>query len=339
MDQSHFPNNRVPITHLSRRDGQILDAVLETGRSPHQADPNRAERLDHLLAVIGQCPAEDPNPDLGDRTLQHIRQQRNEARLAAQIQMLRGDGDSGGGRFSFSWAQMGVAAAVVVIAFSLLLPMLAHNRHLAHRFLCQQNLHDASQAMGAFAADNNGILPRGDVEPGSVWWNVGEDRKPDQPVRSNSAHLYLLVRQGYASPQMLSCPSNEHVHPENLGPDRHDWPEPQAVSYSYQNQYTAEPIRLAPNADLAVLADKNPLFTSRTGRVVYDPDQPKTAASRQHNRRGQNVLTLDGAAVWRLTPTIDRPGAEPDNIWGLRGVDRYTGTEAPRQPDDSFLVP
>ena len=85
------------------------------------------------------------------------------------------------------------------------------------------------------------MLPRGPVDPGGTWYKVGTRTGDSEPVESNSANLYLLVRQNYISPALLYCPEN-HKTPKNLPTDGYDWPNYEAVPFSYQNQ--AQPMRL-----------------------------------------------------------------------------------------------
>ena len=77
---------------------------------------------------------------------------------------------------------------------TLLFPVFGKVRDDARRVACSQNLQGASMAFGNYAADNQNQLPRRGVwQPGQVWWNVGQEGREGEPIRSNSAHLYTLV--------------------------------------------------------------------------------------------------------------------------------------------------
>ena len=90
---------------------------------------------------------------------------------------------------------------------------------------------------------------------------------------------------------------------------------------------------------MAVLADRNPLFIIKNGRVVFNVDAPPDASSLVHHRPGQNVLSADGVVTWRARPILDPfAGSESDNIWTITGIDYYTGKEVRDNPFDSFLA-
>jgi hypothetical protein len=325
------------IVHLSEADAARLDARLngEPSRDAPADDP-RDQKLGQLLALIGQCPAETPDAELARRTMDRIREQQNRQRFAEQVNTLAaGGGPSVGG---FGWRQAATSAGVALIAVALLLPVLAQNRDLARQLACQTRLHEAAQAFAGYAADHEKTLPRGKVKPGQEWWHVGDPVDHDGGYQSNSAHLYLLVRQQYAEPEDLSCPNNPHARPGQLTEGHRDWPSAKAVSFSYQNQYRPEPIRIDRHPDLAVLADKNPLFVPKAKQLNYDASQPMTAASRLHDGRGQNVLTADGQVQWTVRPVMHEVNRS-DNIWVADGIRQYHGNEVPRHAHDSFLVP
>ena len=52
------------------------------------------------------------------------------------------------------------------------------------------------------------------------------------------------------------------------------------------------------------------------------------------------MLRGDLSAQWTTSPLIDHgSGPEKDNIWTIRGVPQYSGTEYPVDTSDSFLAP
>ena len=90
---------------------------------------------------------------------------------------------------------------------------------------------------------------------------------------------------------------------------------PERGGYSYQNQITLRPIRLNEQPDLAVLADKNPLWVVTGNTARMQPALPDDTPSQAHGRPGQNVLLADGSVSWTLQPMIGT-----DNIWLLHGT-------------------
>lgn len=340
------PIDAYTLKYLSDKDAQALDALLDGQRDGLQLtqatdDPARQEKVQQLFSLLdtlseNDADSADAGDDLIEKTMARVNAARQRERFATQVQMLAEPRRTLGVGFG----QIAAAAVLMLVGASLLFPFLEQNRADANRLACNANLASAGMAFNQYAADFGSVLPRGQVHPGATWWNVGQQHSQGQTVQSNSAHLYILVRSGYLSADQLACPENIHAPLGKLTREHTDWDRPEAVSYSYQNQYTRQAIRVDLNPQLAVLADKNPLFVVRVGRMTFDNSAPETTPSRIHGNRGQNVLRVDGSAIWTLRPTVSCPGNDgPDNIWMARGIRHYTGTESPASPDDSFLVP
>ncbi len=347
QDQGPTEPNLTP-TPLSPDDAVLLDAVIDqrAGRVPghdaslNAAAPDRAGKLHGVLALLDQCPADDPPGDLTDRTLAAVNEARQRLRFAQQIQALAGPGPAYVTQ-GFQWRELVAVAAVLLIGLSLALPALDRNRQNTRQLACAANLASAGLAFGNYAADNNAAMPRGKTAPGTSWINVGvRPADPNQPVQSNSAHLYILIRRHYLSPSTLACPENPNV-PRAMTADMLDWPNAKAVSYSYQNQYTAYVTRLDGSTRVAVLADKNPLFVIQfNNKLAYDAKLDPNTPSHQHPQGGQNILISDASVQWTTNPTLQLdPGADRDNIWTAQGFESYNGTEAPTDPSDAHLVP
>jgi hypothetical protein len=287
----------------------------------------RQRRVMQLLQVLDICPSGDPPPDLVATTLSRVDMARAAQRSALGVGALRMPA------IPLSWSEVGAIAAMLLIGISLALPVLGRQRQDARMTACASNLAVTSMALHQYAADFEGVLPRGQAQPGARWFNVGGEFAEGQPVESNSAHLFLLARAGYISPDAMVCPENRAA-PTRLPADRHDWPTSESVSFSYQNQYAAAPTRPQRTPKLAILADKNPLFAVSSAGF-RQRDLSSTTRSAAHAGRGQNVLIADGHVKWMTDPVL----ANGDNIWMAAGVNRYTGRETPSAFDDAFLVP
>jgi hypothetical protein len=255
-----------------------------------------------------------------------------------------------------SLRQVLTAAAILLLGVTLLLPMMERSQNSSMQAACFANLGLAGRAFNAYAADHAGVFPRAASTPGAAWWNVGRPDAvmPDGTVRSNSAHLYRLVRGGYLPADRLACQGNADApHDGQMTVRQWDWSSPLSISYSYQNQFTPGVLRAEDaRPDLAVLADKNPLFVPQRGRLIFDPTVRITQASRQHGGSGQNALRIDGSAAWTIVPNF--AGSDPvssgligervpDLFWSVRDKPadyRYTGHELPEGVHrDAFLVP
>lgn len=331
MDEAQ--NNPIqPTARLCDEDCRAFDALVDkTGElNPGPGvGPKRMARMEALIGLIDQTPVSEPPADLAARTIAHVR------KSVAQEKVIENEQPPAAPLFSFGWAQLATYAALIIVGLSLAFPALSNFSQNARQVACAAHLNSVGNAFASYANDYNQSLPRLSTAAGIPWWNVG--KKPASegaPVESNSAHLYLLARTGHVEHNMLNCPNNEHA-PHTMAANATDWGSAREVSYSYQNQYTNQPINPVDNPEMAVLADKNPLFIPQSRySLTYDQTTDPTAASRSHDSRGQNVLRNDGAVLWQDQPVVDG-----DNIWLINGVDRYSGSEHPARNDDSFLVP
>lgn len=301
-----------------------------SGETNAASTSSRMNRVCRIMSLIQLCACESPPADLTQRTIARVIHQQQRQRFAQQIQSLTSP------QPGFQWRELLTVAAVLMIGLSLLWPMMIRSRAQARKVACADHLATAGAAFGRYAADHRNTLPRGQVKPGTQWWNVGQAPAADGSLNSNSAHLFILVRRQYASPHTLACPDNSYASvfmPESA----HDWSHASAVSYSYQNQYTPKPIRIDLTPDLAILADKNPLFVIRSDGLTFRPNNlALNSPSRSHNRlNGQNVLRADGSTSWTVGPVLPNG----DNIWLIRDIHHYRGNEAPQDLNDAFLVP
>jgi hypothetical protein len=320
------------IPTLAPADQQALDALIDAGLDPASVPAPlqpRADKIANLLATLDHLP-DHPAPDLlTAKTLAAIERARQQDRFSQQIEALaRGSTGLGPG---ISLRDLAAAAAVLLISFSLLWPLLSSQRGTARQIACQANLGLAGRAFASYAADHNGAMPATQARLGDPWWITG-DADPQGNARSNSAHFFVLIRNGYIPLASVRCADNPAA-PIHLPASARDFPSYAAVSFSYQNQYTAHKPRITTGPVIAILADKNPFFEPGKYRIELRPD----TNSANHTSRGQNVLTTDGQVAWLSNPTL----TTGDNIFhaGDEGLDNYTGREAPADERDSFLVP
>lgn len=323
------------ITRLNEQDAaavdQLFDGTTAADIYATATTPQRVQKAKAIGSLLGSWQMPSVPLDLMNRTMAAIKQTREQSHVRTEPL-----------KFSFApgrLTEVAAMAAIVLIAFSLAIPMLTRARDNERKLLCQTNLAMAGTAINAYGQDFHGELMRGQTTPNAQWWRVGQAERQGQAVESNSAHLYLLAKGGYINPDTLACPDNEHA-PRNMSRDANDWASAQNVSYSYQNQYTTKPYKTVNAPGMAVLADKNPLFNihSENG-MTYRRDLSPNSASRFHRSNGQNVLTTAGHVSWKTDPIMTRGQDNRDNIWLLNKVNDYQGNERPADNDDSFLVP
>lgn len=327
---------------LSPEDRRVLDALVDRQFDParlDEADRPRGQKIVALLGVLDALPVDDRAGDgvgdlLVERTLQTIRQTRQREQAEQNHHGL-----NGGMGPSIRLNDLVAVAAVLVIGLTLAMPLLSHQRSEARRIAGQANLAAASMGFESYAQANDGRLPAVKAHPGDVWWDINSFNE-DGSARSNSAHLFLLIRSGHVQPSDLNCPENPHALDDEtfarlrLKFDLKDWPNAGSISFSYQNQFAERPVKWTARPGIAILADKNPLFTAGGQRDGVEPTSP----SPNHlSLGGQNVLFNDGSVRWVASPIL---GPSGDNIWQSEDHDEstYTGTETPADEDDAFLV-
>lgn len=308
-----------------------------------------------LAALLTTGPAFEPDARhrLISRTLATI-----DRALDADADRLRLDARRSlhGGRLpSVSIRDIVSVAAVLLIAASVVWPVLSHLREESRRLACNSNLGAASSALASYAQDYQYSTPMvAGFSGGTPWWNVGS---PDQ--QSNSANLYTLSREGYVSLASLACPGNSHAQTVSA-PDQRDWRSLDEISYSYQIMPANQPTAWGDGKGV-VMTDRSPVILRAIRGEPIDP----WANSPNHNGRGQHVVLADGSVGWLESPEIgagalrsqpgrwSAPGSpHADNIWlprpleraidqvtGRSRIDPMKGTELPESPDDAFVGP
>lgn len=261
---------------------------------------------------------------------------------AAPIPISRGERLRG--RF---WDVVAVAALVVVAA-SVMWPVMAGMRQRDLSVRCASNMQVTASAMSAYAGDFQDLMPVAvaSLGPAGRWWDVNATR----PV-ANSSNLYTLVRGGYTKAPSLACPGNPTAAVTFADPAAQDWRSLDEISYSYQLMYGGQSRRWSNSERRLVLADRSPavLRAVRGERPVACENSPN------HHGAGQHGLFTDGSAEWLSAPFVAGQASEMDCIWLprprrflIRGtveqrdgdmVITLTGRELPADGDDVFLGP
>ncbi len=306
------------------------------GETEAQAEAGAAEpatrraRVRAWLSLIATAPADDPPAGLLERTMSRITRHRGGQAVVGRIGTT-----AEGHAVAFRWTELIALAAVLMLAVSLVWPLLSQARVDARRTECRNQLAAAGVGLTTAAADHQQAVPRYPVEPGAPWWRVGQPQRPDGTVQSNSAQLLLITKLDYVRTETLACPGNPYALRE-LPESAIDYPNHAAVSYSYQTQFTAEPMRIDRVPQMAILADRNPLLQIAQQRVQAVSRWGSTASTRMHGGVGQNVLLGDGRVVW----TTDAVMPDGDNIWLPEGQSMFhTFREQPAREHDAVLVP
>lgn len=318
---------------LSSEDHEALDAWVAAGYDAARVTTSLRVRASRHQALAGLVTgsAAGSSDDLVDRTMAAV----DEAR----------DAQSGPYQFRGSWrsefrlADVVSIAAMILIAVSVVWPVMSGVRSQASKMACAGNMHDVASAMSAYAGSNRDRMPMATASlGGGRWWDVGSSSGS-----SNSANLFTLAKSGFTSLASLACPGNPHACRSGVAREAHDWRNLEEVSYSYQIMFGPARKTFHESNRAPMLADRSPVVLRAVRGEVIDPWEN----SPNHAGRGEEILYTDGSAQWLATPTL-KTG---DNIWLPRAIEdalrqiaitqglKLQGTEIPQGADDVFLGP
>ncbi len=326
-------------------DEEALDAYVMSGYRAEKVSSSlrdRAMQMEFLGQLIATTPTQPASASLVDRTLAAVAA--TPVRRSAPTNLVtRSSG--------FRLADLVSIAAALVLAGSLLWPVLTTMRGRSSRVACGSNMATIAGAFGSYANDNRDALPMAVASLGGpTWWEVGTS-----PERSNAANLFTLPRQNYVSLKDMACVGNPNAD-RDCGSccNRTDWDCIKSVSYSYQVMFGKDrpswgQRRAAGSAPMVILADKSPVVARAS---MGEPINPMENSA-NHGGDGQWAVRTDGSGVWLSSPQIG-----DDNIWlpgifdvaiakvreqvrqgNYSGQVRLHGNEVPSASDETFVGP
>jgi hypothetical protein len=330
--------SRLQTAPLTTDDEQALEAWITRGfdlkRVPHSLRA-RAERLEALAAMVSHGPALDtPSFSLADGVMTRIQAEMERQRDAFRLEpQLRANS-------RFRLADLMSVAAVLFIGAAVVWPVLAAVREQGRRALCTNNLFTTASAMSSYAGSNRDSLPMARASlGGGQWWDVGS-----RDGHANSANLYTLVRDGYATLSSLACPGNPNAPRGECDRAACDWNSLEEVSYSMQLVYGPQRRTWDAASPQPVLADRSPVVLQAIQGLLINP----FANAPNHRGEGQCVLFTDGSVRWYVSPFLQNG----DNIWLPREIENrieemgrqlppgsLSGRELPDGADDTVLGP
>ncbi len=239
-------------------------------------------------------------------------------------------------------AEVAAVAAVILVLTGFSLPTLSYMRNKAGQIACSGTLAGIFSSLESYTADNDQCLPAVKLQAGSPWFKVGAE-ETEQNI-SNTRHLWLLVKKGYAQPQDFICESRKTASPLKMSQEQiqkyFDFPERENVSYSFTFVCDEMDKRMT-NPKKIILADLNPVFEQIFAQnhtpekiKIQVTDEMLNWLSRNHNQKGQNLLFRDGHVDFLKTRIL-----YGDDIYTLKNATIYNGTEVPQTSDDTFLAP
>ena len=241
----------------------------------------------------------------------------------------------------WSLGKIAAAAAVFMLFIGVLVPVLGVVRQKYWRQQCRMQMGGVFQGLSNYMSDYDSQMPAVATIAGAPWWKVGDQGRENH---SNTRHIYLLVKGGYVDLNNFICPGCKGDKPLKITPSQiktfKDFPSRRYVTYSFQIRCSrTESGKLL--CRKVIMADWNPIFERllddfsrhlplRLSRELLNLN------SKNHNRRGQNVLFGDGSVELKKTRFI---GISEDDIFTLQDTDVYQGCEVPSCETDSFLAP
>jgi len=254
-------------------------------------------------------------------------------------------------RKGFTLVELLVVIAIIALLMGILMPALARVRQIAYRLYCGTNLSGIGKAMLIYSNDYDDEMPRAGgrsstYSPTIANWGAAGNVTRQQAFglaadgsggRANiSSCFYLLIKYSEVTPKSFLCKGDsgvtefkgsEHglagaelIDLWDFGPA----PTQAHCSYAYHFPYGVYALTSSSEPGMAVAADANPwqatagmaarpatdwpLFTP----AVETRETIKKGNSQAHQEDGQNVLFMDGHAIFEKS---SRCGVDDDNIF------------------------
>lgn len=315
-DSSFAPGLGAP--RLSDADARVLDRLADVGFNLvalgelSAEDRARAERLLRQLALIDAYPDHVEAGD--DGTLVAATMARIDEADAERAERMRleSHGTRGGVRRGVRFADFVAVACIVILAVTIVVPLLNWAGGRARETRCADNLRLVAQGLESYTRDYQSLPMAASLLPGVVDW----------ATYRNSDNLRHLSATHYCGPDRMRCPGDKS----------------ETGSYAYQVGSASRRPLWNQGPRSVIVGDRNPLVDlERNGEVIASV----ALNSASHEGRGQNLLYSDASVAFTTSPYVTDPGTawSQDNIWLPFGdgpnslFDRNSG-----QTLDTFLL-
>jgi len=343
MTDRNDPNYRTPPPppsslaepQLSVEDQRLLDALAEHGFDPSAlsrpgpAEAKRAEAITNLLDLMHDYPVEDADDTLIHATMARI--DRYEADRANRMKFdVAVEANQQSSRRRLMLPNFITSAAVLLIAVSVMWPVMTNVRNQSMDLTCQNNLKTMGYAFNQYAADFNNALPMATAGLGGFGGFGSRSAAPSPSASNDPALLDMqpLLAGGFCEPGHCTCPGHAHYVGDDGSP-----------SYSVRLFVVGSQAAWNTGRTTVLIGDLNPMIeAAQSGHRL-----PPLSMTINHAGRGQNVLSSDGATLWLESPIINRGGyttpVNPvDNIWLPDGQDELRSGIMPRDAMDVLLM-
>jgi hypothetical protein len=328
--------------HLRRLNADGARTVEDAiAHSPELAFQSQALR--DVLGLLDRYDVPEPPEDLSDKVLSRLAERTGVIPFPqpATTTVHASDHRDLTGTPVLSLRELIAIAACITLFIGVFVPGYYKASNMVSRNNCLQNLRQISAATLSYADANGGSLPSAGFVPDGYWQPV---RMPNVRRASNTRHFFLLLATGHIKePRTFLCPADTDARPMLVDNADYaqfgDFAEKANNSYSFMIMNVEEAPKLEHfqkqgAARMALVADRNPLFDSRSVPRINPYDEGTFNSPVHENGSGQNVLYTDGHATWTTTPLV---GVDRDNIYRCGQLASYQGNERPTCQTDSFL--
>jgi hypothetical protein len=324
--------------------GLASEKDTESAQILISSDKNASELHATLKAALSPLDSIQPEPcpdQLVEGTIWRLKQLADSGQV--RLEQLLADEQTQAAVRAPLWSNLGrfvSIAAVLLIAVSVWFSSTTTAKEKYRQWQCQRNLARIWQGIQLYRADNNDKMPAVATAAGSPWWKVGYQGNENH---STTRNMWLLAKGNYVKPKHFNCPGSVKATPIKLQRTQlqqyNDFPGRTYVTYSFRipckqttNKSTNRKVLIA---DLSPLFENLPEDYSRQLKLELSKEQ-LTLNSINHNRRGQNVMYCDGTIQFIKSrhATISN-----DDIFTLRNITVYQGSEVPDCDTDIFVAP
>ena len=228
--------------------------------------------------------------------------------------------------------KMVALAAGIMIVVGIVFPTLSGMRQNARRITCKNRQGIVGAAYIRYAGDNDGQIPYV-ATPAGARWSRGDKG-------SNTRHPFLLLKQEHVKPQNFVCPGNLIAIAMDIPIDQlnlhNDFPSTNNFSFSTRIMCDKSNKQLN-GRRFILMSDRNPVFESSSSPAssVVDEElikQLRNRLSSNHDGKGQNILRSNGSVEYIKVRFI-----QGDDIFTIKGINRYERREIPCDEEDTFL--
>jgi hypothetical protein len=186
--------------------GALDDSEMEAVAARLESDPVYRQALHWargcVIRLDGTRCKVSPPPGLAERTCEFLFDPARRLRAAFRPRSMTPVNPVPHSGRRVSWADVGVAAAIFLVAGLLVLPAINGTRFQARVTVCQDNLRQVGQALTEYSHKNHDVFP---VVP------------PQGNLAAAGIYAPILTQEGYlAEPQRVLCPDSAQAEQEGF---------------------------------------------------------------------------------------------------------------------------